>query len=478
MFRRQITFVLKKVRYSSCIAMVDGKLQVPSEPIIPFIEGDGSGPDIWRAAKHVIDSAVERAYGNSRKIQWLELYAGEKSVNMNGEWLPEDTIQKLQKHLVAIKGPLESPRSESGVRSLQTILRQKLDLYCSMRPIHYTEGLPSPMIDPTHTHCVIFRESTEDVYAGIEFPSGTKEAADMYDFLVKHKMGSKVRFPNSTGYGVKPISSHATQRIVRAAIQYALKKNSYSPSRKIKNLVLVHKGNIMKFTEGGFKDWGYNVVTKEFRDKCVTEKESWILENKENGVNDVYESAKLLEPGYDMMTENQQKATVEEIKTVLSSIWESHGNGKWKSKLMVRDTIADITLQQIMTRTKEFDVIVTMALNGAYISDALAAQVGGVGLAPGGNFNFETGHAIFEASHGLSPKYAGLDKINPGGLISSGDMMLSYIGWTEASDLIKKGMRQTLKNRTVTFDLKRMMEKDEGTEVSCSEFSKLVVSNM
>eukprot|EP01004_Peranema_trichophorum_P003429 NODE_2417_length_1587_cov_137.579918_g2079_i0.p1 GENE.NODE_2417_length_1587_cov_137.579918_g2079_i0~~NODE_2417_length_1587_cov_137.579918_g2079_i0.p1 ORF type:complete len:498 (+),score=134.72 NODE_2417_length_1587_cov_137.579918_g2079_i0:57-1496(+) len=478
--RRQIipTLSTRGVRKASSITFSNGKLNVPNDPIIPFVEGDGCGPDIWKSAQNVIDSAVEKAYGGERKINWLEVYAGEKSVNRTGEWLPESTIAAFKEYFVGIKGPLESPAHQPNFRSLQSIIRQKLDLYCCIRPIHYTEGLPSPMRHPEHVHCTIFREATEDVYSGIEFPAGSPESESLYQFLVQKKLSSKVRFPTTSGFGIKPISKEGTERIVRSAIKYALDKNASLGMRRIKNVVLVHKGNIMKFTEGGFKDWGYNVAKSEFRNQIVTERESWILGNKESGLDDPVENAKNLEPGFDMMTDAQQKAIVKEVTEVVASIWESHGNGKWKELMLVRDTIADITLQQIMTRTTEFDVIVTMALNGAYISDALAAQVGGVGIAPGANVNYETGHALFEANHGTAPKYAGLDKVNPGGLISSGEMMLKYIGWKEASDLVRKGLKATIKNRTVTYDFKRLLAKDIGKEVSCSEFGKLVVQNM
>jgi isocitrate dehydrogenase len=459
-----------QVRLASAITTENGLLKVPNDPIIPFIEGDGSGPDVWKATRIVLDAAVEKAYKGSRKIHWLEVFAGLKGLQALGKALPSETISAFSRYMVGIKGPLGTPVGYAG-GSLQAEIRQALDLYCCIRPIHYTEGLPSPMKHPEHVHCTVFRDTTEDVYAGIEFAMGAPECSELYQFLEEQKVSSKVRFPLTTAYGIKPISKAGTERVVTAAIKYALKKGKT-------NVDLVHKGNIQKFTEGGFKDWGYALATSKFRDQCVTERESWILGNYEAGITDVVENCKQVEPGYDMMTPMQQKELQNEVGGVLKSILNTHGNGKWKQKLLVRDTIADITLQQIMTRTREFDVIVTMSLNGAYISDALAAQIGGVGIAPGANVNFETGHALFEANHGTAPKYAGLDKVNPGGLMLSGEMMLRYLGWNEASVLVRNGVKAAIKNQTVTYDFKRLLAKGQGKELKCSEFAKAVVENM
>jgi isocitrate dehydrogenase len=455
---------------SSITANKKGELQVPNDPIIPFIEGDGSGADVWKATRYVIDSAVEKAYKGARKINWLEVFAGEKGFQKLGDALPKETLDAFTKYMVGIKGPLSTPAGLPG-GSLQAELRKALDLYCCIRPIHYTEGLPSPVKHPEWVHCTIIRDTTEDVYSGIEFPVGSPECAEIYQYLKEQKLDSKVRFPLTTAYGIKPISKQGTERVVVAAIKYALKKGK-------NNVVLVHKGNIQKFTEGGFKDWGYGVATNQFRSECVTERESWILGNYEDGLTDTVANCKALEPGYDMMTPMQQKDLIEEVNGVLTSILSTHGKGQWKKKLLVRDTIADITLQQIMTRTKEFDVIVTMTLNGSYVSDALAAQVGGVGIAPGANINFETGCALFEANHGTAPKYANLDKANPGGLMLSGEMMLRYMGWDEASALVRKGVKLAIKNQTVTYDFKRLLPKGVGKELKCSEFGNAVVANM
>jgi len=336
--------------------------------------------------------------------------------------------------------------------------------------VRYFQGVPSPVKRPQDVETVIFRENTEDIYAGIEFEAGSQDAKDLYQFLVSKKVAKKIRFPESSGFGIKPVSREGTSRLVQAALKYALEQNR-------KSVTLVHKGNIMKFTEGGFRDWGYSVATSQLRGQVVTERESWILDNADKGVKDVVENAKQIEPGFDMMTEKQQKGVVDEVKSVLSSIGSSHGSGQWKKKLLIKDSIADITLQQVLTRAKEFDVIATMNLNGDYLSDALAAQVGGIGIAPGGNINYLTGHAIFEATHGTAPKYANLDKVNPGSVILSGEMMLRHLGWGEAADLIIKGMDKTIGNKTVTYDFERLMEGNKKL-LKCSEFGKALVDNM
>jgi len=452
------------------ITMQAGKLNVPDQPTIPFIEGDGTGPDIWRSSVRVFDAAVQKAYNGKRKISWLEVLAGEKAFNKTGNWLPDATLDAFRTHLVGIKGPLTTPVG-GGIRSLNVALRQILDLYVCLRPVRWFQGVPSPVKKPGDVDMVIFRENTEDIYAGIEWASGSPEAQKVLSFLEKEfpKEFKKVRFPGTSGIGFKPISREGTERLIKAAIQYAL-------DNKRKSLTIVHKGNIMKFTEGAFKDWGYALSQRDFRDKCVTERESWILGNKESNSDLTAEAnAKMIDPGYDMMTPDQQKKVVAEVETALK-LWPTHGNGQWKSKLLIKDSIADITLQQVLTRAKDFDVIATMNLNGDYLSDALAAQVGGIGIAPGANINYITGHAIFEATHGTAPKYANLDQVNPGSVILSGEMMLRYMGWTEAADLIIKGMDGAIGAKTVTYDFHRMME--GATKLKCSEFGEAIIKHM
>jgi len=352
-----------------------GELNVPDQPIIPFIEGDGIGPDIWASSVKVFDAAVEKAYGGKRKVEWLEVLAGEKAFRQTGSWLPEETLEAYRKYLVGIKGPLTTPIG-GGFRSLNVALRQELDLYVCLRPVRWFHGVPSPIRRPQDVDITIFRENTEDIYAGVEFKEGSPEAKKFWDFLSNEMGVTKVRFPGTSGFGVKPISREGTERLVRASIEHALKGGH-------KSVTIVHKGNIMKFTEGAFKDWGYNLAKNEYRDQIVTERESWILGNYDSGVTNAKENAKQLEPGFDMMTDDQQKSALKEVEDVLDAILETHGDGKWKQKLLVRDSIADITLQQVLTRPKEFDVVATMNLNGDYLSDALAAQVGGIGIAPG-----------------------------------------------------------------------------------------------
>jgi len=466
---RQVLRPASQVRYAgTAITMGSKGLQVPDQPIVPFIEGDGTGPDIWRASQYVLDGAVAKAYNNKRKINWLEVYAGEKAFIKTGNWLPTETLDAYRKYLVGIKGPLTTPIG-GGIRSLNVALRQELDLYVCLRPVRWFEGVPSPVKRPGDVNMVIFRENTEDIYAGIEFAAGTKEAKELFQFLEAHKVGKKVRFPNTTGFGIKPISQEGTARLMEAAIEYAL-------AEKRKSVNLVHKGNIMKFTEGGFRDWGYALAISKFRDQVVTERESWILDNADRGVKDVVENAKKIDPGYDMMTPKQKTDLVKEVTDVVNAIGKSHGSGAWKKKLMIKDSIADITLQQVLTRATEFDVLATPNLNGDYLSDALAAQVGGIGIAPGGNINYKTGHAIFEATHGTAPKYANLDKVNPGSVILSGEMMLRYMGWGEAADLIISAMNKTIAQKTVTYDFERLMP---GSKLlKCSEFGKALVKNM
>ncbi len=450
------------------IRIADGKLVVPDDPIIPFIEGDGTGRDIWRASYRVLDAAVAKAYGGRRKIVWHEVLAGEKAFRATGNWLPDATIEAFQRYLVGIKGPLTTPIG-GGIRSLNVALRQILDLYVCLRPVRWFQGVPSPVKHPEDVDMVIFRENTEDIYAGVEWRAGSPEVQKVLAFL-RNEMGvKKIRFPESSGIGIKPVSREGTERLVRAALEYALRHDR-------KSVTFVHKGNIMKFTEGAFKDWGYDVATREFRDRTVTERESWILGNKEGDADLSDEAnARMLEPGFDWMSPDKQAEVVAEVRAALA-LWPTHGAGKWKSKLLVKDAIADIALQQVLTRAKSFDVIATMNLNGDYLSDALAAQVGGIGIAPGGNINYVTGHAIFEATHGTAPKYADQDKVNPGSVILSGVMMLEHLGWQEAADLVIKGIETAIEQKTVTYDFERLMP--GATLRKCSEFGDDVIRAM
>jgi isocitrate dehydrogenase len=452
------------------ISIKDGKLDVPDHPIIPFVEGDGTGRDIWRASVRVFDAAVEKAYGGKRKVQWMEVYAGEKSFKMFQSWLPDETTEAFREFLVGIKGPLTTPIG-GGIRSLNVALRKLLDLYVCQRPVRYYRGVPSPVKHPEHVDMVIFRENTEDIYTGIEFQDGTEENKK-FKALFKDafpKEYAKMRFPDTSGIGFKPVSAEGTERLVRAAITWALQN-------KRKSVNLVHKGNIMKFTEGAFKDWGYAVAKREFRNDVVTERESWILGNKEkNSDLSVEDNAKMIDPGFEMMSPTQQNDIKAEVEEALQ-LWDTHGDGKWKQKLLIKDSIADVTLQFVLIRPRDYDVIATMNLNGDYLSDALAAQVGGIGIAPGANINYVTGHAIFEATHGTAPKYADLDKVNPGSVILSGEMMFRYMGWTEVADLIVKGMEGAIAAKTVTYDFARLM--DNPTEVKCSEFGDAIIKHM
>ncbi|MBC2365102.1 NADP-dependent isocitrate dehydrogenase [Listeria booriae] len=415
------------------IQVVDGVLQTPNNPVIPFIEGDGTGPDIWRASKRVLDEAVKKAYNGEKAIAWKEVLAGEKAFNETGEWLPQATLDTIDEFLIAIKGPLTTPIG-GGIRSLNVALRQELDLYVCLRPVRYFTGVPSPVKRPEDTDMVIFRENTEDIYAGIEFKEGSDEAKKLIDFLKTEFGVNKIRFPETSGIGVKPVSKEGTERLVRAAIEYAIKENR-------KSVTLVHKGNIMKFTEGAFKTWGYELAEREFGDQVFT----WV------------EYDRIVEAeGADAANAKQDAALA-------------------AGKILIKDSIADIFLQQILTRPAEFDVVATMNLNGDYISDALAAQVGGIGIAPGANINYQTGHAIFEATHGTAPKYANLDKVNPSSVILSGTLLLEHIGWGEAADLIIKSMEKTIADKTVTYDFARLM--DGATEVKCSEFADALIRN-
>ena len=422
----------------SAISMVDDVLVVPDNPIIPFIEGDGIGPDIWSTAQKVFDSAINLAYGGNKKIEWLEVYAGDKANDIYGPntWLPDETLDLINKYLIAIKGPLTTPIG-GGIRSINVALRQKLDLYVCLRPVMWFENVPSPVKEPHKINMVIFRENTEDIYAGIEFRAGSKDTLKFLKLMEDNfnDRYKKIRFPESCGIGLKPVSKEGTQRLVWDAIEYAINNNR-------KSVTLVHKGNIMKFTEGGFKYWGYTIAEEKFGDKVFTWRQ------------------------YDKLTEEKGSDYANKIQK------EAIANGK----IIIKDVIADAFLQQILTRPEEYDVIATMNLNGDYISDALAAQVGGIGIAPGANINYMTGKALFEATHGTAPKYAGLDKVNPSSVILSGEMLLNHIGWSDAANLIKNAMNRTFKEKKVTYDFARQM--DDATLLKCSEFGDIVISNM
>lgn len=416
------------------VKIVKGKLKVPNDPIIPFIEGDGIGPDIWAASVRVLDAAVEKAYNGKKKIVWKEVLAGEKAFKQTGEWLPQETLDTINEYLVAIKGPLTTPVG-GGIRSLNVALRQKLDLFACVRPVQYFRGVPSPVRNPKLVDMVIFRENTEDIYAGIEYLTGTDDCKKLLDFLQNEMGVNKIRFPETSSLGIKPVSIEGTERLVRGAINYAL-------ANKKPSVTLVHKGNIMKFTEGKFKEWGYALAEREFGDKVFT----WAQ--------------------YDRIAEEKGKDAANKAQS------EALAAGK----LLVKDVIADAFLQQILTRPAEYSVIATLNLNGDYISDALAAQVGGIGIAPGANINYETGHAIFEATHGTAPKYAGLDKVNPSSVILSGEMMLRYLGWTKAANAVLRGVKKAIAKKRVTYDFHRLMK--NATLLKCSEFGDEIIANM
>ncbi len=396
----------------------DGKLKVPDHPILPFIEGDGTGRDIWRASQYVFDNAIRKVYGGKRKVVWMEVFAGEKAYNKFNTWLPDDTVEAFRDYLVGIKGPLTTPVG-GGIRSLNVALRQMLDLYVCLRPVRYFQGVPSPVKNPEKVDMVIFRENTEDIYAGIEWPAESPEARKIVKFLQEEMGVTKMRFPNTSGIGIKPVSREGSERLIRAAIDYAI-------AHKRKSVTMVHKGNIMKFTEGAFRDWGYELTRREYKGRAVG--------------------------------------------------WDDCGGKPPAGQVLVKDNIADITLQQVLTRPEDFDVIATMNLNGDYLSDALAAQVGGIGIAPGANINYITGHAIFEATHGTAPKYADQDKVNPGSVILSGVLMFEHLGWQEVADGIIRGLERTIANKTVTYDFERLMT---GAKLlKCSEFGKAIVENI
>ncbi len=462
--------ILKFPPHGEKIIFQNGKLVVPDQPIIPFVEGDGTGRDIWRTSVRVFDAAVAKAYQGKRQIHWMEVFAGEKAFRTFQNWLPDETTSAFHEYRVGIKGPLTTPIG-GGMRSLNVMLRKLLDLYVCLRPVRYYPGVPSPVKHPEYVDMVIFRENTEDIYAGIEFANGSEDNKKFKEYFQQHfpKEYGKIRFPETSGMGFKPVSLEGSERLIRAAIRWALQNQRRSVN-------LVHKGNIMKYTEGAFKDWGFALARREFREAVATERETWILGNKEhNSKISIEENARLIDPGFDMMSPEQQNEIKKEVEEALK-LWPSHGDGKWKSKLLIKDSIADVTLQFVLLRPREFDVIATLNLNGDYLSDALAAQVGGIGIAPGANINYESGHAIFEATHGTAPKHADLDKVNPGSLILSGEMMLRYMGWPEAADLIVRGMEGAIAARTVTYDFARLM--DRAKEIKCSEFGDAVIVHM
>jgi isocitrate dehydrogenase len=452
----------KKIGYAG------GKYSVPDNPVIPFIEGDGTGRDIWKASLRVFDAAVEKAYKGKRRIAWYEVFAGEKAKAKFDNWLPDDTVDAVREFRVAIKGPLTTPVG-GGIRSLNVALRQILDLYCCVRPVKYYKGVPSPVKNPERMDVVIYRENTEDVYAGIEWEEGTAECAKLIEFLNKDMLkGGKKQVRLDSGVGIKPISITGTKRLVRMAILHALETG-----RSV--VTLVHKGNIQKFTEGAFRKWGYELATEEFRDQVITERESWMVDNKDKNPNlTVAQNAELAEPGMEFAPPAFRQAVEREVKDVLDRIYATHGNGKWKKKIMINDRIADSIFQQVVTRADEYSVLACPNLNGDYISDACAAQVGGLGIAPGANIG--DGYAIFEATHGTAPKYADKDVINPGSVILSGVMMFRFLGWNEAADLIEGGMERTILQKKVTYDFERLME--GASKVKTSEFADCIIENM
>ncbi|HEY9865335.1 MAG TPA: NADP-dependent isocitrate dehydrogenase [Candidatus Obscuribacterales bacterium] len=458
------------------VTFKNGEPIVPNNPIIPFIRGDGTGIDLWPATEKVLDAAVAASYGDQRKISWFKVYAGDEACELYGtyQYLPEDTTTAIREYGIAIKGPLTTPIG-GGIRSLNVALRQIHDLYACVRPCKYYTGTPSPHKTPEKLDVIIYRENTEDIYLGIEWREGTEIAEKLINFLNTELIPAtpehgKKQIRLDSGIGIKPISKTGSQRLVRRAIYQALRLP------KAKQMVtLVHKGNIMKYTEGAFRDWGYELATTEFRDECVTERESWILGNQEtNPELSIEDNARQIDPGYDSLTPEKKAEICQEVADVLKAIGETHGNGKWKEKIMVNDRIADSIFQQIQTRPDEYSILATMNLNGDYLSDAAAAMVGGLGMGPGANIGDDC--AIFEATHGTAPKHAGLDRVNPGSLILSGVMMLEYMGWQEAADLIKKGLSGAIANQEVTYDLARLME-PPVKPLKCSEFADAIIKH-
>jgi isocitrate dehydrogenase len=450
------------------IQYAEGKFAVPDHPIIPFIEGDGTGRDIWKASERVFDAAVKLAYGGTRKIAWFEVFAGEKAFNEFKQWLPSETVDAIRDFRVAIKGPLTTPVG-GGIRSLNVALRQLLDLYACVRPVRYFQGVASPVKHPERLNVVIFRENTEDVYIGIEWKSGTPEVKKLIEFLNKDMLGGGPKqIRTDSGVAIKPISPFGTKRLMRRAIEFAL-------ANKKRVVTIMHKGNIQKFTEGAFRDWGYELAVDEFRNQIVTERESWIIDNCDrNPQITVEQNAASIEPGLEQATEAFRKSVQDEVKSVIDKIYSTHGQGQWKQKLLINDRIADSIFQQVITRADEYQVLATPNLNGDYISDACAAQVGGLGMAPGANIG--DGYGCFEATHGTAPKYADKDVINPSSVMLSGVMMFDFMGWPEAGRLIETGIERTIGQKRVTYDLERMME--GATKLKTSEFATAIIENM
>jgi isocitrate dehydrogenase len=446
----------------------NGQFSVPDNPIIPFIEGDGTGRDIWKASQRVFDAAVEKAYGGKRSIKWFEIFAGEKAYRQFNTWLPDESVNAARDLRVSIKGPLTTPVG-GGIRSLNVALRQILDLYACVRPVKYYQGVPSPVKQPEKVDIVIFRENTEDVYSGIEFKQGSADVAKLISFINDDLLkGGKKKIRSDSGVGIKPISIFGTKRLVRYAIKHALESGR-------KTVTLVHKGNIQKFTEGAFREWGYEVATEEFREHTITERESWILGNVDaNPGISIEENAALIEPGLEFAPQSFRDELYAEVKGVLDAIGKTHGNGAWKNKILVNDRIADSIFQQIIIRPSDYSILATTNLNGDYISDAAAAQVGGLGIAPGANIG--DGYAVFEATHGTAPKYADKDVINPGSVILSGVMMLEFIGWKEAARMIETAMEKTIQQKFVTYDFERQTA--GATKVGTSEFATRIIGNM
>jgi len=456
------------------IAFVDGKFVIPDRPVIPFIEGDGTGRDIWKASRRVFDAAVEKIFGGKRHIVWYEVFAGEKAFKQFGEWLPQGTLDAIIEFRIAIKGPLTTPVG-GGIRSLNVALRQLLNLYACWRPVKFIPGVPSPVKHPERMNIIIFRENTEDVYAGMEWREGTPQAKRLIEFvnqLLRDENARKQIRPDA-GVGIKPISNTATKQLVRRALRYAIEHGQ-------KTVTLVHKGNIMKFTEGAFRDWGYELAKEEFREYIVTERESWTLDNKDKNPNlSIEANAAMVEPGLEMATEQFKQQIYKEVKDCLDAIYTTHGKGQWKNKILVNDRIADSMLQQIQTRADEYQIVCTPNLNGDYLSDACAAQIGGLGVAPGANIG--DGFGVFEATHGTAPKYADKDVINPGAMIRSGALMFEFMGWPEVGKLIEDALAATISQHRVTYDLERLMKMEgitDAVKLSCSGFASAIIANM
>ncbi len=458
------------------ITFQDGKPIVPYDPIVPFIRGDGTGVDIWPATQKVIDASIKYSYGDKRKINWFKVYAGDEACDMYGtyNYLPDDTIKAIRHYGVAIKGPLTTPVG-GGIRSLNVALRQIFDLYSCVRPCKYYSGTPSPHKSPEDLDIIVYRENTEDIYMGIEWEAEDENCINLIKYLNDNVIPKSPKLKNrslpiNSGIGIKPVSKFGSQRHIRKAIEHAKQLSGNK-----RHVTLVHKGNIMKFTEGAFRDWGYELAINEFRDDCITERESWILDNLENNHEiSIENNARLIEPGFNKLTNSKRKDICEEIKHVISSIGDSHGKNNWKDLVLVDDRIADSIFQQIQTRPQEYSILATLNLNGDYLSDAAAAIVGGLGMAPGANIGDKA--AIFEATHGTAPKHAGLNKINPGSVILSGVMMLEYFGWNEAANLITKGLSKSIENKRVTYDLARLMT-PSVEPLSCSQFADSIINN-